>query len=295
MNREPTAVMKADGSCVLAVVVSYFAGAKLTATVNALAGQVGTVLVVDNGSDDQTLTALRRLEAEGQIVLEILGENRGLGHALNLGARRAAEWGFEWLLTMDQDSIADPGMVASMLALADHDMSVLCISPNIALHGRGPCSLQAGPVAYAITSGNLVHLDVWKAAGPFNEDFFIDCVDFDFALRVRRRGYTIHKAPAALLHHELGEGLKVRRPLDRFYTQHSPLRRYYMFRNFMYLARAHALHEPRFIGKLFVAHLLLLVLMLVYEPMLKQNIRLVGRGLLDFVRGRKGAYLGAPE
>jgi rhamnosyltransferase len=295
MSREPAAVKHAAGSRVLAVVVSYFAGAKLTATVYALAGQVGKVLVVDNGSDDQTLATLRQLEADGQIALEALGENRGLGYALNLGARRAEELGYEWLLTMDQDSIADPAMVTSLLALAEHNPSVRCISPNIALHGRPPQSLKAGPVDYAITSGNLIRLDVWKGAGPFNEDYFIDCVDFDFSLRARREGYAIHKAPAALLYHELGQELEVRRPFDRFYTQHSPLRRYYMFRNFMYLARAHVLLEPRFIGKLLLMHVLLLALMLVYEPMLKQNIRFICRGLVDFFLGRKGAYIGAPN
>ena len=178
MSQDPTVAMHGAGSRVLAVVVSYFAGSKLTATVNALAGQVGKVLVVDNGSDGQTLAALQQLEANGQITLEALGENRGLGYALNLGARRAEAWGYEWLLTMDQDSIADPAMVASLLALAQQNPGVRNVSPNIALHGQAPNSFKSGPVSYAITSGNLVHLDVWKVAGPFNEDYFIDCVDF---------------------------------------------------------------------------------------------------------------------
>jgi rhamnosyltransferase len=287
--------MSPSGSLVLAVVVSYFGGGKLPATVDALVKQVGKVLVVDNGSDDQTFVVIRQLQADGKIVLVALGENRGLGYALNVGARLADSWGFKWILTMDQDSVADPTMVTSMLAMAECDPCVRCVSPNIVVHGRPVLSLKTGPVSYAITSGNLVHLDIWKAAGPFNEDYFIDCIDFDFSLRARARGYAIHKSPAALLYHELGESPAARRLLERFYTQHSPVRRYYMFRNFMYLAQSHVMREPKFIAKLVLSHALLLALMVFYEPLLRENVRLIGQGLLDFFRGRKGPHIGAQQ
>lgn len=278
------------GMRVLAVVVSYFAGPKVAATVQALAGQVERILVVDNGSDAPTLEALRELEARGLIELRALGANKGLGVALNIGAVRAHELAFDWLLTMDQDSLAGPGMVAAMLELARRDPRVRSVSPNIALHGHAPTHRRSGPVSYAITSGNLVHMDVWRAAGPYNEGFFIDCIDFDFCLRARREGYTVHKAPDALLHHELGQKVERRRRFERFYTQHSAMRRYYMFRNFFFLARSHALREPRFIAKLAVSQLLLFVLIVAYEPRLRENLVFIGRGILDFLRNRQGAY-----
>jgi rhamnosyltransferase len=277
---------------VLAVVVSYRGGARILQTLDALEGQVGKIIVVDNGSDIDTLSPLRALSSEGRIQLEELGSNKGVGVALNVGARFAVEHGFRWLLTMDQDSTADPHMVAAMLELTSSDSRVGCVSPNLVDHGQAPQALRSGPVAYAITSGNLVHLDVWKAAGPFNEDYFIDCIDFDFSLRVRRHGFVILKAPKALLHHEVGQKVPARRPFQRFYTQHPPIRRYYMFRNFLYLTQAHALREPFFVGKLAVAHLLFVMLLFAYEPLLRVNLSYIGRGLLDFFRGRRGAYAG---
>lgn len=275
---------------VMAVVVSYFAGPRVDETLQALVTQVDRVVVVDNGSDAPTLDNLRAWQARGLIELHELGANKGLGLALNVGARRAQELGFEWLLTMDQDSVADPAMVETMLALARQDLSVRLLSPNIASHGEAPARLKSGPVSYAITSGNLVHLEVWRAAGPFNEDFFIDCIDFDFCLRAKRQGYVVHKVAGALLHHELGQKVSRRRRFERFYTQHSPLRRYYMFRNFFYLARSHALREPGFVAKLTVLQLFLFALILVYEPMLKMNLKFIGRGVLDFLCNRQGAY-----
>lgn len=275
---------------VLAVVVSYCGGSKVAETVRALVGQVGRVLVVDNGSDPKSLKVLRLLQSDGLAMVLELGENKGLGFALNIGARKALEWEYDWLLTMDQDSIVDATMVHSMLQLARRTPGLRCVSPNIVVHGHPPESLRSGPVDYAITSGNLLHTDVWRLAGPFNEDYFIDCIDFDFSLRARAQGFEIHKDPQALLHHELGQRVEVRRPLERFYTQHSALRRYYMFRNFLFLAKTHGLREPKFIGKLLIAHILLALLIIFYEPQLKRNLRFIVRGVLDFMRHRSGVY-----
>ncbi len=277
---------------VMAVVVSFRPGERILATVAALQGQVGCILVVDNGSDEASLQLLRGLAADGRIQLHEQGANLGLGAALNHGARRALDQGYAWLLTMDQDSTAAPDMVQSLLELAQRNQ-VQCVSPNLVVHGHPPSELKSGPVAYAITSGNLLRLEVWQAAGPYNEGYFIDCIDFDFSLRVRRCGFAIHKAPRALLHHELGHKVAVRRRFERFYTQHGPVRRYYMFRNFLFLARSHLLHEPAFIGKLLLSHLILLALMLRYEPMLRPNLGAIADGVLDFLRGRQGPYKGA--
>lgn len=276
---------------VFAVVVSYCGHDKIAKTIEALVPQVGLVYVVDNGSDALTLHVLREMQARRLISLNELGSNRGLGHALNIGARKANELRFSWLLTMDQDSVPAPDMVAAMLALASRS-AARCISPNLIVHGERSGRLRGGTVGYAITSGNLVHLDVWRRAGPYNEDFFIDCIDFDFSLRARRCGFPIHKEPAAILHHELGQRTEIPAFVRRHYTQHSPMRRYYMFRNFLYLAQLHVLREPRFIGKLFLSHILLFVLLLAYEPQLKKNLTYISRGLLDFFRGKRGAYVG---
>jgi rhamnosyltransferase len=277
---------------VMAVVVSYRGGDKIVRTIERLAPQVGLVHVVDNGSDAHTVQQLAALRDRGLMQFEALAENHGLGHALNLGAHKARALGFRWLLTMDQDSVPAADMVRELLVRANEGLR--CLSPNLSVHGEAPASRREGPVAYAITSGNLVHIDVWSHAGPYNEGYFIDCIDFDFCLRARRRGYEIHKVAGALLHHELGE--KAHLPhlpafARRHYTQHPPLRRYYMFRNYLYLARTHFLHAPAFIGKLFVSHVLLLVLMLVAEPRLGENLRFIARGIVDFLRGRTGAYV----
>src|SRR5437660_8825208 len=92
---------------VLAVVVSYNGLQKTRQTVEALRGQAGHIHIVDNGSDEESLGVLEPLEREPDITVERLGENRGIGYALNRGVQRAQEMGCKWLLTMDQDSVVN--------------------------------------------------------------------------------------------------------------------------------------------------------------------------------------------
>jgi len=44
------------------------------------------------------------------------GTNSGIGTALNTAGRMAVQEGYEYLLTMDQDSVASVGMIRTMLA-----------------------------------------------------------------------------------------------------------------------------------------------------------------------------------
>src|SRR5260370_11633294 len=92
---------------VLPTIVSYNGLSRTRQTVDALRGQVGHIHIVDNGSGAESLRVLESLEREPGVTVERLGENRGVGHALNLGVKRARQMGCCWLLTMDRASVAD--------------------------------------------------------------------------------------------------------------------------------------------------------------------------------------------
>ena len=55
--------------------------------------------------------------------------NIGIAAALNIGAKKAIEDGFEYLLTMDQDSEAPDSMVSTLLECFSHDSNVALVSP----------------------------------------------------------------------------------------------------------------------------------------------------------------------
>jgi dolichol-phosphate mannosyltransferase len=68
-----------------------------------------TLIVVNDGSADGTLSALQQLRAEGlDFHLVDHPVNRGYGEALKTGGREAEKLGYEYVLFMDSDLTNDP-------------------------------------------------------------------------------------------------------------------------------------------------------------------------------------------
>jgi glycosyltransferase involved in cell wall biosynthesis len=84
---------------------------------------VGTVVVVDDGSTDGT----RRESEEAGAQLIRLPGNSGKGAALITGIDRAAELGFDHVITMDGDGQHDPDDLPAFLKIASSDEADLVV------------------------------------------------------------------------------------------------------------------------------------------------------------------------
>jgi rhamnosyltransferase len=127
------------------MVVLYEPTADVLDNIRSYVDQVGVLYVVDNteSPDESFVSALGTISATRYLPN---AHNLGVATALNIGARRAIEDHYEWLLTMDQDSTATPGMVAAMLrCLAQPGArSIGVISPFHAQVGGIPRKPQGG-------------------------------------------------------------------------------------------------------------------------------------------------------
>ena len=275
---------------VLAVVVSYNGSQNITQTVDALRRQVGHVHIVDNGSDAETLGLLESLERAPGITLELLKENRGVGYALNRGVQRARQMRCTWLLTMDQDSVVDDSLIEAYRVAVEQNPGRVCLAPRIATSTRRKDAVD-GVISSAITSGNLVRVSLFDQIGLYDEGFFVDCIDFDFCLRLRRAGYAVYRVPDALMQHQLGEAVDLPNAVGKYYSLHSPVRHYYMSRNFMYLTERYLFQFPGFIAKLGLSHVLLLLLMVFLDPSPLASYRAIARGMWDYAVRKSGRYI----
>lgn len=245
-----------------AVIVTYHASDHVVTLTRRLLEECGKVLVVDNGSAPEILSALGRI-TDVQVLPQPL--NIGVAAALNIGAQIAESAGTDWLLTMDQDSMPQPGMVAALLAAAARNPLAAQVGPAIDEPTRAAADYKWtrpawGPffrrdrcmagadlprVTCLITSGCLVRLKDWRLLGGWDEGLFIDYVDVDFSLRVLRAGLDNVATGSAVLRHSLGNRTEGRllgkawRP-----THHSALRLRYMARNRIALLRRHAVRLP---------------------------------------------------
>lgn len=198
------------------------------------------MIIVDNGSKEKYVKYIKSIN-EDKIEIILNKENLGIATALNIGVRKALENGYEWILTMDQDSKASPDMVKKMFNVynsinREERKDILSIFPNFVDERIQSIEENSNMNSYEyvdadITSGNLLRKEVFEKVGFFDDSLFIDLVDTDFCMRLNEKGIKMIKIRDAVLYHSLGESKTIKGILGSFNTSnHSALRRYYMTR-----------------------------------------------------------------
>lgn len=249
-----------------AVIVTYQCGERIRTALAALMPQVAHTVVVDNGSAAATQAALTCAQRDTPHLTIIRNpDNRGLAAAQNQGIRAALAHGATWVLLLDDDSIPQPDMLELMLAAAQDDEAIGIVAPRyieqrvevasryLATYGRYGAlrrgMIRAGDVTRdaltVIASGSLIRGSLFSDIGLMREGFFIDYIDHDFCLRARSAGYRIMLVGDALLLHS--QGNKTLHCLMGYYmvtANYSPLRRYFIFRNRLFVLRTHARSFP---------------------------------------------------
>jgi len=108
---------------VAAIVPAYRAASTIAAVVSGIRRHVARVLVVDDGSGDETSA---RARAAGAEVLAH-GENAGKGAALATGLRALAASGVARALTVDADGQHLPSEIPALLAASDQDPGAIVV------------------------------------------------------------------------------------------------------------------------------------------------------------------------
>jgi rhamnosyltransferase len=232
---------------IAAVVVLFNPTAEQVANVRAYAGQVGRVIAADNTLEPDS-GILAELAVMGVTVLP-MGGNRGIAAALNAGCDAAIADGFTWALTLDQDSTPSPDLVEKLtLCLSEPGSGdVLLVAPVWQIEGGLAEEISARCVDFAMTSGNLLRLDLFEKVGGFREDLFIDRVDTEFCLRGRVMGLRILQRRDAVLLHRTGLLEERRFPFRHFVTNYPAIRRYYMARNVLEVNRLYGREFPEWL------------------------------------------------
>jgi len=291
---------------VLAVVVTYQPDETLIQHLRALREQVGSVVVVDNGSTNVNAIKLAASLLGCRLIKN--ESNLGIASALNQGAAIAMAEGFAWLATFDQDSQVTPGMVSGLLALhSEHPMKD-DVGVMVAFHrDRETGGNYDDPrdviteydewmlLRTTITSGSLVSAAALRAVGPFDDALFIDYVDHDFYMRCRQRGFLIVGAKHHVLVHSVGR-TTLHRLLGKrvICSNHSALRRYYITRNQLEIYRRFATFEPAWCARGTWRLLIGSGILLIFEIDRINKMRAMLKGTWHFITRRFGRLDGFP-
>lgn len=281
---------------ICAVVVTYFPDEGFPERIRAIHAQVGHVIVVDNASGDESFNHVKSVELQFGCEVVRNTANLGIATALNQGVRRALDRGFEWALLLDQDTTPLEKMV-QMLSEAyggfpHKDRFALIGSTHHSHSESNDAPREIGPWVESktvISSGTLIPLAVFNRVGPFRDQLFIDCVDFEYCLRARSMGLTVIKVTTPVMQHRIGNPQCHQLPwAKRESSHHCAWRWYYMNRNHAFLVREYLWKEPVWVLKAVYSRIRLTTLMLLWEESRLSKLKYALIGLFDGAMGRFG-------
>lgn len=242
---------------IASVTVSRNPGGMLSEHMEALLHQtrpLNEIIVIDNASTDGTVDTLRRCYP--RVTLLPLHTNTGVGGAYATSLTYAVGRKHDWIWLFDQDSVPAPTALQELLnALTSicegrNEIGVLAslpVDPDSGTEYVGllwrdrllpvPAECAREPICFADSvhsSGSLIRREVVERVGLPREDFFMDFVDHEYNLRIRKMGYRIAVVRASVHYHRLGEVYRVRSfPLGNFrmLSREATWRYYFMSRN----------------------------------------------------------------
>ena len=218
-----------------------------------------TVLLVDNGSLDGTVEAVRAAYPQTVVIEE--SRNLGFAAANNRGIRLALEQGFPYILLLNTDTVAAEDMIDPLVEAMRRDPRLGIAGPKMyffhepdriwfagwdtdpntghSTHFRfgetdtGAVEEDTLPCSFITGAGMFVRSEVFHRVGLLDETYFHTAEDNDLCIRAGRAGFRLACVPRARLWHKVMSSTGGTRRSGFLYT-------YYEYRNKLMLIRNHS-------------------------------------------------------
>lgn len=219
------------------VVVLYKPTLEVANRILAYPHNIDYMILIDNSGNDNS--SLFKKILSKNIVYKSLGKNTGISHALNDGIKNIMSK-VDFIITMDQDSLLTKKIIDVYRSFIIHssEPSPYALTPkyNTDRHREKPGSGYKY-IKLSMQSGALFSKKIFEKIGFFEEDLFIDVVDWEFFLRMSKYGYKLIRCNEAVLKHN--PAITNSKKLLFFnlkYGGASPTRYYYQARNLLKVA-----------------------------------------------------------
>jgi len=266
-------------------------------------GRTDQVVIIDNGSTDDSISQLRSEFTDHSSVEFILNsKNIGFAAGMNVGIRHSIKNGATHVLLLNDDAEITDGALTTMLEGFDEDYKVGIVGPRICYyqnkssvwHGGGKINPLTGSVdnpergksvsELSKDSRNvgfltgcvlLLSVEMIQDIGMLDESMTFYYEDVDICHRAIAEGYKIRFVPEAVAYHKISP---------------SPAARVSAFAMY-HLARSRLIFISKFQSSVYLLYGLLLQLF-VYTPYRLKQILCGSGDVRAFLRWLQGTYDG---
>lgn len=227
------------------VVVTYFPNENTLKLIQQLIDNIyiNRIIIVDN-TDDEVSFFEKGIFINDKLSLVANKKNLGIAKALNQGIDHLVDDNYDWVLTMDQDSLISPGLLEKYKLFIEKNNI-----ENVGMLGTNYIDIYSGKIRFSgewneremsevISSGSLVNLRIFSSMGGFKEKYFIDQVDNEYCYRLKTQNYKILLLNGVDMEHSMGQitHKKIGFKLFFLYNQ-KPIRTYYRTRNIIFMIK----------------------------------------------------------
>ena len=185
------------------------------------------IVVVDNGSQDGEVTAIRA-RFPSVIVLEN-GMNLGFAEGNNVAIRYALEQGADYIFLLNNDTVVDPQMLRRLIEVAERDAQVAIVGPKICYFDEPQTIWSAGgilkppwmPIMLGLDETDrgqydalrevdwvtgcalLIKSSVIRQIGLIDSRYFIYFEENDWCNKAKKSGFKILYVPEARIWHKI--------------------------------------------------------------------------------------------
>jgi len=191
------------------------------------------VIVVDNGSEDGSVDAVRK--AHPAVTVIESAENLGFAGGNNLGIQAALHRAADFILLLNNDTIVAPDLLGAFVASARDHPDAAALSGKIyflsdpqrpwyagvrwnpsdaafehvgqGVVDSGDCFEQVRETDYACGCAMFLRASTVRAIGPLDERFFLLFEDTDWCFRAKGAGFRCLFVPRARLWHRVSASL----------------------------------------------------------------------------------------
>jgi len=197
-----------------------------------------TIVVVDNGSTDDSVARIRAAAPKAQVLES--GKNLGFAGGNNVGIRYAMAHGAEYVWLLNNDTLPAPAAFSALLAKALADEGLGAVA-SVCYYAHAPSTVQVWAGARVnlwigrsrnstepredtwfdalYGASMLVRRGVLEDVGLLDEGFFFYWEETEFCLRARQQGWRLAAAPESRVLHKVHASTGKQNPvLDRYFT-----------------------------------------------------------------------------